>query len=109
MILEGFASVLKESFGGQALVGRFGGEEFAVFSTFLSEEEMRSGAERLRAAIESAVFDLPESRSIGVTASIGIAYAPQNVLTFAELYQQADAALYASKRTGKNRVTAFGE
>lgn len=109
VILEGFASVLKESFGGHAVVGRFGGEEFAVFSTLLSEEEMRSGAERLRAAIQSAVFDVPGSRSIGVTASIGVAYAPQNVLTFEELYQQADAALYASKRTGKNRVTVFGE
>lgn len=109
VILEGFASVLKESFGGRAVVGRFGGEEFALFDTDLSEEEMRQAAEELRAAIEASPFDLPGSRSIGVTASIGIAYAKRSYLTFEELYQQADTALYASKRTGKNRVTVFGD
>ncbi|NGZ76388.1 GGDEF domain-containing protein [Saccharibacillus alkalitolerans] len=109
LILEGFASVLDAGFGGEALTSRFGGEEFAVFITRLTEEEMLAGAERLRAAIEASTFDLPGSRSIGVTSSIGIAYTDPRGLNFEELYQQADAALYVSKRGGKNRVTVFGD
>ncbi|MEJ8305652.1 GGDEF domain-containing protein [Saccharibacillus sacchari] len=109
VILEGFADVLRNDFNGNSVTGRFGGEEFAVFATGLSEPEMRLSAEKLRAAIEAAVFDLPDSRPIGVTSSIGIAYAYRSSLTFEELYQQADAALYNAKRAGKNRVVVFGD
>ncbi|OWA35934.1 hypothetical protein B9G55_08625 [Saccharibacillus sp. O16] len=109
VILEGFATVLRENTREQALVGRFGGEEFAVFVTGVTELEVRQSAERLRAAIEASAFDLPDTRSISVTASIGIAYAEYASRTFEELYQQADSALYESKRNGKNRVTLFGD
>ncbi len=91
------------------MISRFGGEEFAVFMTGVTEAEARQGAEKLRAAIESSAFDLPDTRSISVTASIGIAYSDDQYRTFEELYQQADTALYASKRSGKNRVTVFGD
>ncbi|CAM3367544.1 MULTISPECIES: diguanylate cyclase [Saccharibacillus] len=105
VILEGFAGVLREAFGGQAVAGRFGGEEFAVFLTGVSESEALDGAERLRQAIGSARFELPRHGSIGVTSSIGMVWAQHNRGTFEELYQLADAALYASKAAGKNRVT----
>ncbi|MCQ4087942.1 GGDEF domain-containing protein [Saccharibacillus sp. JS10] len=109
LVLEGFATVLQESFVGHAVTGRFGGEEFAVFDTGLSHEEVTMIAERLRAAIEDSIVDLPGGRSIGVTSSIGIAYTARLSLTFEELYQQADAALYHSKRNGKNRFTLLDE
>lgn len=108
VILEGIASVLREETRDQALVGRFGGEEFAIFVTGVTEAEVRQCAEKLRAVIEASAFDLPDTRSISVTASIGIAYTDTRYQTFAELYQQADVALYESKRNGKNRVTLFG-
>ncbi|WP_172194556.1 GGDEF domain-containing protein [Saccharibacillus qingshengii] len=109
VVLEGFASVLREGVGGSAAAGRFGGEEFAVFVTGVTHAQAREEAERLRRAIEAASFTLAGGVRLGVTSSIGMVYREAGVQAFAELYQQADAALYASKAQGKNRVTEFGD
>ncbi|MDO3409937.1 diguanylate cyclase [Saccharibacillus sp. CPCC 101409] len=107
-VLAGFAALLREGFGDSGVAGRFGGEEFAVFLTGVTQEQALDAAERLRGAIERTSFVLTDGQEIGVTSSIGILHADGNLQTFEELYQQADAALYASKKSGKNRATLFG-
>jgi len=64
------------------------------------ESEGRSAAERLRKAIESSSIDP------AVTVSIGLASFPADGRDGDTLVRAADEALYASKRTGRNRVTA---
>lgn len=80
-------------------VARYGGEEFAVVLPRCSIEEAEHAAERLR----EAVFEIPAVAS--VTASAGLATFPIHAADATSLVRAADGALYASKRSGRDRVT----
>lgn len=83
-------------------LGRFGGEEFAVLLDEVSLLQCRKFAERLRHAVEAAAFDLGDAR-LHITVSIGATLCRRDE-GFPAVYQRADAALYAAKRGGRNRV-----
>ena len=85
------------------LLGRIGGEELALL---LPETDLRSAthvAERLRSRIAEETIRVG-GEWIPVTASIGVAEASLAVGSFPDLMKRADAALYAAKRNGRNRV-----
>jgi diguanylate cyclase (GGDEF)-like protein len=85
------------------LLARFGGEEFAVLLPDHATHALLAMAERIRTAIEAHIFTLNGSL-LSVTASIGAASAQ---LTAPEqIIEEADRALYAAKRAGRNRVRA---
>ena len=100
-----FSEIIKTSCPGESIAGRIGGEEFAVCLAGIKEEEGMKAAEHLRALTESSPFVLDTGIEISVTVSIGIVYTKRKDVTFEELYQHADTALYTSKETGKNKVT----
>jgi diguanylate cyclase (GGDEF)-like protein len=104
-VLVEFSNIMKQVYAGQGIAGRVGGEEFAVFLLDKSEEESQAIAERLRETIGNSMVRLNEEKQITVTVSGGIAYAKRNGMTFEELFQQADKALYTSKKYGKNKIT----
>jgi len=86
------------------LVVRVGGEEFVVLMPGADRATAEAVAERLRSVVAERPFTVA-AETIRVTVSIGIAegaLTPSPVALLAE----ADAALYASKRNGRNRVTA---
>ncbi len=86
------------------VVARYGGEEFAVIARSTATERAVILAERIRRAIESARV-VSETGALSVTASIGIATREPNSSFDAEaLVAEADRALYAAKRAGRNRV-----
>ncbi len=86
------------------VVGRYGGEEFAVVCRLTDEERAAVLAERLRAAVENTRIALP-SGAIALTVSVGIAGIPRDGIdTVAKLVDAADDALYQAKRHGRNRV-----
>jgi predicted signal transduction protein with EAL and GGDEF domain len=65
-------------------------------------------AEKLRRTVEEADFGLPlEGELAQVTISVGIANLPLDGANAERLLDCADAALYASKRAGRNQVTAY--
>ncbi len=80
------------------LLGRYGGEEFAILLCDVREEEARLGAERVRAAIEAARVG-----TLKVTASLGVA-CRKDESTLDELLKRSDEALYRAKAEGRNRV-----
>ena len=85
------------------LAGRYGGEEFALI---LPETDLPGAlklAERLRVALETAPVELPNGKSLQVTASFGVALKDE-LPSADELVAVADEALYAAKRAGKNRI-----
>jgi len=101
-ILRTIGRILATSLREIDLPARFGGEEFALVLPDCSGVAALTLAENLRQAIASAHGDRPE---LAVTVSAGIASFPRNALTGAELLRHADAALYQSKRDGRDRVT----
>jgi len=86
--------------GQRGAVARWGGEEFLIILSSTREDEALSIAEALRAAIETAAITIPAGR-ITMTASLGLAIGSGSPDA---LIQIADAALYAAKRGGRNRV-----
>ncbi len=85
------------------MAARYGGEEFAVL-ILGDEAHGYELAERLRKAIETVAVATRHGEPACATASIGIAGYP-GATDETELIERADAALYESKRRGRNRVT----
>jgi diguanylate cyclase (GGDEF)-like protein len=101
VVLQGVVRAVQSLVRACDLVARYGGEEFLVLLPETDLAGARALAERLRQRIEEeGTFEGYEGR---VTASFGVATAPegQNAAT---LFKRADAALYAAKLGGRNRV-----
>lgn len=107
-ILTAFAKLLSKTYIDRGIVGRVGGEEFAIFLTNIDEQESLKEANRFRMLVQSQIFTVYEETHISLTISTGIAYTKKRSATFEDLYQRADEALYISKKSGKNKV-ALGE
>ncbi len=91
-------------------LARYGGEEFVVVLPQVTRAEALEVAEKLRRAIEEAPIPHREVQPGGkVTISVGIANLPVDATDQVRLVDCADAALYASKRGGRNRCTAFAQ
>lgn len=86
------------------LAGRYGGEEFIVVLTNSTSQQAADVAERIRKRIESHDF-MYDGQRIPVTVSLGVATIHKEFHLGADIYKEADKALYESKRNGKNRVT----
>ncbi len=89
-------------------VARYGGDEFVIVLPHVTKVEALEVAEKVRRTAELTAFTGGLDASIGpITVSIGIANLPIDSLNEERLLDCADAALYASKRNGRNRVTAY--
>jgi two-component system, cell cycle response regulator len=89
-----------------AVLGRIGGEEFAIMVNGLTLETTQQLAERLRVELERHPCDT-EKYSISVTVSVGIAeISPQDQNTLA-IISRADSAMYHAKNNGRNQVMLY--
>ncbi|HOK00955.1 MAG TPA: sensor domain-containing diguanylate cyclase, partial [Spirochaetota bacterium] len=103
-VLKIIASIIHQNIRVFDMASRYGGEEFAVILTDTDEELGLKIAERLRAKVEEADFDLNGTK-IKVTISIGVAQFNPEVDDSADsIIARADMALYQAKNTGRNRV-----
>jgi diguanylate cyclase (GGDEF)-like protein len=91
------------------VAARFGGDEFVIVLPGTDAAAALGIAEAIRAAIESSVALEGEDVDLsGVTASLGVASFPEHAADAESLFHAADAAMYAVKRSGKNRVAVAG-
>ena len=100
--LRAVAAALRRGVRTGDSVYRVGGEEFCVVLPGLTDHDAYLAAERLRMAVAAIHAPLP------VTISLGVAGCPAHAGDRDGLLARADAALYASKRAGKNRTTVAG-
>jgi two-component system, cell cycle response regulator len=107
-VLHAIAQVLQQQCRIPDSVCRYGGEEFCVLLPDTDEQGALRCAERCRRAIEQLRFGAP-LEDLRVTASFGVAQRNCHAANPAQLVNQADQALLTSKRSGRNRVTAFSE
>jgi diguanylate cyclase (GGDEF)-like protein len=90
------------------VVGRLGGEEFAILLANASLDAAAGVAERIRQRLHTAVVSISEVAQIAVTASLGVAaFAPGD--TYEDLMGRADAGLYRAKRSGRNCAVVVQE
>ena len=85
---------------------RYGGEEFVVLLPCTGREEMAAVGERLRASVQALGMPHPGQDGKPVTVSVGLAWRGVALSSgqLADLLREADQALYAAKRAGRNRV-----
>jgi diguanylate cyclase (GGDEF)-like protein len=92
-------------------IGRYGGEEFICVLSGCGEREVKSHAERIRAAVEAMPVEWMHHQ-VKFTSSFGAAAGiPPASLSPDQLIRIADEALYRAKREGRNRVsfTSYGD
>ncbi|HEX9108983.1 MAG TPA: GGDEF domain-containing protein [Longimicrobiales bacterium] len=103
-VLRALGDLLATSLRETDLPARLGGEEFVLLLPETPLDAAAETAERLRARVEALAIPW-RGGTIPITASFGVSAAPECVPTSAALLESADAALYASKEAGRNRVT----
>ncbi len=102
-VLSQVAELLRQATRTTDLLFRFGGEEFAAVLPNATLQAAAHIAERFRRSVENQVFRW-ENQVIPVRVSIGVALAKATGTNFGALVEAADAALYAAKNGGRNRV-----
>lgn len=106
-LLKSFAGILKKNLRKSDLVGRIGGEEFAMVFLHHDPEKAMKALEKVRIHTQKNVVDYLKQK-IKCTISVGVVQWCSHELADVEvLMRQADESLYHAKKTGKNRVIKF--
>ena len=87
------------------IVGRLGGEEFGVFQSGLTFDEMLGRCEQLREEIAGIILHAPSGSRVTMSASIGACHCPMG-FDPSECLKAADVNLYQAKALGRNSVVA---
>ena len=101
-VLVGLAGILKRFCESRGIVGRYGGEEFCILLTGLSESDIEILAEQIRSTVAGVKTWLPGGEA--VTISIGLSSISGTQCEVGDLVKNADEALYAAKTSGRNRL-----
>ena len=104
-VIKEFTGIIRSGFPPDSILGRIGGDEFVAFL----QVPNKAWAEKKAGEMNSL---LNRDYSVGtnkwhMSASIGVAFAPDDGKDFDELYQSADTALYETKRHGRNSFTLY--
>lgn len=104
-VLLSLVERIQRGLGAGDVIGRVGGEEFVVLSPGNGVAATRALGERIRAEV-ACMQVVVDGHALGMTVSAGVTEAVPGADDAAALLQRADAALYAAKRAGRNRVVA---
>ena len=104
-LLRILAETLRQNVRQSDIVGRYGGEEFAIILPETDKHSAGVLARRLCEVVANTPFPgHPGGSPVRCTISIGVASYPEDGFAISDLVAAADAALYRAKRFGKNRV-----
>ena len=107
-VLSRLGSVFKKSVRSCDYVARYGGEEFILVLPEIGPEDGVKAAERIRKKVVKENF-AGDGEPREVTVSVGVASYPKDGDDPQTIIRHADAALYKSKESGRNRVVLAGE
>ncbi|MFZ5920324.1 MAG: diguanylate cyclase [Chloroflexota bacterium] len=105
-VLQAIAGHCRDAMRNVDIMGRYGGEEFIIL---LPENDIRGAAtvaERLRRCVAERPIQTDRA-AVYITISLGIAGLSDDCPDLGALLEQADAAMYAAKSSGRNRVEAY--
>ena len=104
-VIKTVANIIKTSARSSDYICRYGGDEFVVAFIDCPQRVVKERAQR----ILQEVTDRLKLQDREITLSIGIAMNDNNEKILENLIKKADAAMYYSKKTGKNQVINFDE
>jgi putative two-component system response regulator len=103
VVLKGVADILRECVRSTDSVCRTGGEEFLILLPFQTLQEAEICAHRCRQAVSIREFEF-DGKKIRATISAGISSRRHGIEHFTDVLREADEALYAAKKAGRNAV-----
>ncbi|RDI99557.1 diguanylate cyclase [Dyella solisilvae] len=104
-VLVQLANLCRETCRSEDVVGRLGGEEFAILLRVRRPEQARELAQRLQQGLRQQTVVAASGESFGFTASFGVASAPlTHPIDIADLLRAADDLLYQAKNNGRDRI-----
>lgn len=106
-VIREVAKIIKENVRTIDIVGRYGGEEYAILMINTTNEKIVSVAERIIDNVESYPFSM-ENIDVNMTISCGLAEFPKDTDNMKELIANADEAMYDAKKEGGNFVKVYG-
>jgi diguanylate cyclase (GGDEF)-like protein len=107
-LIRQMASIITSNIRTSDICARYGGDEFVIMFNETSKIEVASAVERIISDMAAGTFPY-EGNLLTSTLSAGLAGYPEDGLNVKTVIAKADKALYVSKRTGKNRLTAYHE
>ncbi|MFJ7934372.1 diguanylate cyclase [Sporosarcina sp. NPDC096371] len=103
-VIKLVGGICQDNSGENAIVGRFGGDEFVIILKGITLENGKKKAQQLAESVKNMAIT-KEGKMIVTTASIGVAdNSDCREMTFKELFNTADMALYRAKVNGKNQI-----
>ncbi|MDR9435826.1 MAG: diguanylate cyclase [Thiohalophilus sp.] len=102
-ILRSFTEIVRNHIRASDTLCRWGGDEFVILMNGFDKQKTQQRAEMIREDIENHLFRC-DGEYVNVTISVGVAEY-QNDDSLTDLFKRADAALYTSKKEGRNRVS----
>ena len=107
-VLQEISRICRTLLRSSDIIGRYGGEEFAIVLPELDEERSLRVAERIRAVIDATSIETPKG-PVHITLSIGVVLLRPEFTTLEILLDCADRAMYQAKQAGRNRVNVFSK
>lgn len=105
-VLQAMVAFLKEQIRDVDIIGRLGGEEFALLLPNTSERDAVDLAERLRQTIADNSCVMTDNKEfVRITVSLGVSTSLPEDNDFDAVLNRADKALYISKKQGRNQVS----
>jgi diguanylate cyclase (GGDEF)-like protein len=104
-VLVACAAALRRVLRGSDIVARQGGDEFVAFCKSIGNA--RVAEDKARQISEEWRKIIPRGGDKPITGSIGIAISPRDGITFRELYEKSDKALYRAKKGGRDSFEVF--
>ena len=102
------AETLTAVLNGRGIVGRFGGDEFLIFTNGIAnDEKVKSLITHIGQKISG--FCEGEFEQNKITLSMGVSCYPEDGNTYEELFEKADKCLYIAKENGRNRYVFYDE
>jgi len=107
-VIKQVANTLKGSIRQVDVIGRYGGDEFFVILPETETKNAITAAKRIQKIFESKKFKIRNAVYIEIALSIGISgYPAKGVKAYRELVTRADKAMYAAKKSGRNRIATL--
>lgn len=101
------ANLLNEELRETDIVGRIGGEEFAILLPDTNESNAVYFANRLRETLFNSSIEVDNNNTLKITASFGVTEFNKNDKDYADIFTRADDALYTAKNSGRNKVCRY--